>query len=54
MENDTAEDGGLHVTAFPFTLLRPYRSTPPAAPAEAHGTANERQGEPSPSRRYAV
>jgi hypothetical protein len=34
MENDTAEDGGLHVTAFPFTLLRPYRTTPPAAPAD--------------------
>ena len=25
MENDTAGDGGLHVTAFQFTLLRPYR-----------------------------
>ena len=33
---------------------RLYRTTPHAAPAQAHGTAPERYGEPSTSRRYAV
>ncbi len=49
MENDTAGDGGLQRSGFSVHIRWcPYRTTPLATPAQAHGTANRRVGRAVP------